>query len=146
MMFGDGSDYYDTWSDISEEEHELLLKDIYREAQEKKRNVNRDKRGRLNKGARLAQKDSCSIKKIWSLYQTDMTVKEIVNHLGCSKSTVYNVVKERKAIKMYLQYMSGYTVQQVADAMRCSEETVMSAIRKFIDNATASILENEELA
>lgn len=88
MMFGDGSDYYDTWSDISEEEHELLLKDIYREAQEKKRNVNRDKRGRLNKGARLAQKDSCSIQKIWSLYQTDMTVKEIVNRLGCSKSTV----------------------------------------------------------
>lgn len=144
MVFGDGSEYFDFWNDISDEEHELVLKAAYREEQEKKRNVNRDKRGRLNKGARLAQKDSCDIKKIWLLYQNGVTVKEIVHRLGCSKSTVYNVVKERKDLKMYLQYMGGRTVQEVANTMRCSEQAVIFAIRKFMDNAMTSILENDE--
>lgn len=144
MFFGDDSGYYNSWNDISEEEHELVLKAAYREEQEKKRNVNRDKRGRLNKGARLAQKDSCKADKILSLYQNGMTVREIVDQLRCSKSTVYNVLKERNNLKMYLLYMGGCTVQKVAHAMQCSEEAVIFAIRKFSDNAVASILESDK--
>ena len=72
-----------------------------------------------------------------------MKVKEIVDYLRCSKSTVYSVVKERNNLKMYLQYMGGCTVQEVAHAMQCSEEAVIFAIRKFSENAVASILESD---
>jgi len=67
-----------------------------RERFEKQRNIQRDKRGRLNKGALLAQKESCDKDKIWLMKMSGMTVQEIVDCMGCSKSTVYDVIKQRK--------------------------------------------------
>lgn len=67
---------------------------------EDKRNIKRDSKGRLNKGAALAKKDSCNEKGILLRYQGGMTVKEIVECMGCSKSTVYNVLSKNKKSKL----------------------------------------------
>lgn len=56
----------------------------------------RDSRGRLLDGAQIAKKDCCNDVKIILMYGAGMTVKEIVNELGCSKSTVYNVLSKSK--------------------------------------------------
>ena len=58
------------------------------------RNIYRDKRGRLNKGALLASKYNCNKVEILRRYESGMTVKQIVECMGCSKSTVYNAIKE----------------------------------------------------
>lgn len=58
------------------------------------RNSQRDERGRLKKGVRLASKDNCNKVEILRMYDEGMTVKQIVNDLRCSKSTVYNAIKE----------------------------------------------------
>lgn len=75
----------------SDEEIEALLDEQYRE----QLNTDRDERGRLKKGAKLAGKRSCDDTDIWRLYsECNYNVKEIVELKGCSKSTVYNVVKK----------------------------------------------------
>lgn len=63
---------------------------------EASRNIKRDKRGRLNKKAVLAKKDNCDKIGILLRYKGGMSVKEIVQCMGCSKSTVYNVIKKYK--------------------------------------------------
>lgn len=68
-----------------------------RERFEEQHNIKRDKRGRLNKGALLAKKETCDEVKIWLRYMSGMTVGQIVDVMGCSKSTVYNVIKKRKS-------------------------------------------------
>ena len=50
----------------------------------------------MNKGALLASKDSCNEQGILLRYDSGMSVKEIVNCMECSKSTVYNVLKKHK--------------------------------------------------
>ena len=63
---------------------------------EEEHNIDRDAKGRLNKGARLAQKDSCYELSILLRYKSGMPAKEIVNDLKCSKSTVYAVISKYK--------------------------------------------------
>lgn len=60
------------------------------------RNIKRDSKGRLNKGAKLAKKDSCNETKICLMYELGATVKEIVEHCGCSKSVVYRILAKYK--------------------------------------------------
>lgn len=67
---------------------------------EDKRNIKRDSKGRLNKGSALAKKDICDKKGILLRYQSGMTVKEITECMGCSKSTVYNVLSKNKKSKL----------------------------------------------
>lgn len=62
----------------------------------KKHNIHRDERGRLNKGALLASKDNCKEQEILLRHDSGMTVREIVERMGCSKSTVYNVLKKHR--------------------------------------------------
>lgn len=57
------------------------------------RNIKRDKRGRLNEGAKLAKKDNCNSEEIWKLHKEGKSVEEIVKLRKCSKSTVYKVIK-----------------------------------------------------
>ncbi len=95
---------YERWA-LREPEHEhdsqpLTDEEIaayYDEQYRKKLNLTRDERGRLSKGATIAKKRNCDEEDIWSLYSTGhWTVKEIVALRGCSKSTVYNVIKKYK--------------------------------------------------
>lgn len=69
-----------------------------REQFEKLHNIKRDKRGRLNAGALLAKKDCCNEDMIWLRYASGMSPKQIVDCMGCSKSTVYNVIKKYKKL------------------------------------------------
>ena len=93
----------DIFEDFEEQEdyidYEWVDKECERQRKEewdKKHNVHRDKRGRLNKGALLASKDSCNEQGILLRYDSGMSVKEIVNCMECSKSTVClkNIKKE----------------------------------------------------
>lgn len=68
---------------------------------EARRNIHRDKKGRLNKGAQLAKKIKCDEYMIRRLYKEDIPVRTITLLLGCSKSTVYNVIKQYK--KQYIK-------------------------------------------
>lgn len=72
--------------------------DAWEDEQYKKRlNISRDEKGRLHKGSTIAKKRRCDEDEIWLLYsQQKCTVKEIVDLRGCSKSTVYNVIKKYK--------------------------------------------------
>lgn len=63
---------------------------------EQKRNIKRDRKGRLNKGSALARKDTCNEVEIILRHASGMAVKEIVECMGCSKSTVYNAIKKYK--------------------------------------------------
>lgn len=63
---------------------------------EELRNIERDSKGRLNKGAKLAKKDSCNESRIYLMYEIGATVKEIVAYCGCSKSVVYRVLAKHK--------------------------------------------------
>lgn len=88
--YGEYEDYID---------YEWVDKECERQRKEewdKKHNVHRDKRGRLNKGALLASKDSCNEKGILLRYDSGMSVKEIVDCMECSKSTVYNIIKKHR--------------------------------------------------
>lgn len=103
-MIHDDGNINGYFSDILEEEDIQLLDErilheqqsYYREKFEKEHNIKRDKRGRLNKGALLAKKTTCNDVKIWLLYMAGMSVKTIVENMGCSKSTVYNSIKRHK--------------------------------------------------
>lgn len=64
--------------------------------EDSKHNVHRDNRGRLNKGALLASKDSCNEMSILLRHKIGMSVKQIVDCMGCSKSTVYNIISKHK--------------------------------------------------
>lgn len=66
---------------------------------DEKHNIHRDKRGRLNEGALLASKDNCNELAIQLRYDSGMTVKEITECMGCSKSTVYNAIKKHRCKK-----------------------------------------------
>ena len=63
---------------------------------DRERNIKRDWHGRVTDGSRLAQQDRCDKDKIWQLRCSGMPVKEIVKYMGCSKSTVYNAIKEHR--------------------------------------------------
>lgn len=77
----------------SDEEVEVLLDEQYK----KQLNIKRDEKGRLQKEVTLARKRSCDDTEIWRLYsECNYSVKEIVELKGCSKSTVYNVIKKHK--------------------------------------------------
>ena len=75
----------------SDEQVETWLEEDYR----KKRNVTRDEKGRLMNQSKLAKKRCCDEDEIWFKHHNlNMGVKEIVEVMGCSKSTVYNVLKK----------------------------------------------------
>ena len=70
---------------------------LYNDEQYKKKlNLARDEKGRLKKGATIARKRICDEEDLWWLYSKGYTVKEIIELRGCSKSTVYRVIKEHK--------------------------------------------------
>lgn len=70
---------------------------LYNDEQYKKKlNLARDEKGRLKKGATIARKRICDEEDLWWLYSKGRTVKEIIELRGCSKSTVYNVIKKYK--------------------------------------------------
>ena len=70
---------------------------LYNDEQYKKKlNLARDEKGRLKKGATIARKRICDEEDLWLLYSGGCTVKEIIELRGCSKSTVYNVIKKYK--------------------------------------------------
>lgn len=59
--------------------------------------IDRDIKGRLLKGSMIAKKRSCDEKEIWWLYsERKYSVREIAVLRGCSKSTIYNVIKKYK--------------------------------------------------
>lgn len=106
-------------------------------------NVNkiRDGRGRLKKGAKIAEKGSCDRDKIWRLHTEGKTVREIVNIMQCSKSTVYDIIKQ-KNVEMYLLYQSGWTIPKIAFEMKCTDNLVMKGINDIEGKKIpASILE-----
>lgn len=72
------------------------IEKYYEEEHKKKQNIRRDRKGRLEKGSMIAKKRSCDEQSIISLYKSGYAVKEIVEFRGCSKSTVYNVIKKYK--------------------------------------------------
>lgn len=64
------------------------------------RNIHRDKKGRLNKGAELAKKVTINKEYlIRDLYDNKVPVRTITLVTGISKSTVYNVIKKYKKVK-----------------------------------------------
>lgn len=87
----------------------------------------RDKRGRLKKGAKIAERDSCDEDQIWRLHTDGKTVKEIVDIMNCSKSTVYDTIKEKNAT-MFLLYQNGWTIPKIAFEMKCSDRMAMQGI------------------
>lgn len=92
-IFGD---YVEPNDYIDEEWVDREIEKQRKKEWDKKHNIQRDERGRLNKGALLASKDSCKEQGILLRYDNGMPVKEIVDCMGCSKSTVYNVIKKRR--------------------------------------------------
>lgn len=95
FIFGD---YEDTEMYFDDEWIIRGQRKAQREQFEKVRNIKRDKRGRLNKGALLAKKDCCNEDEIWLRYMSGMSAKQIVDCMGCSSSTVYNVIKKYKEL------------------------------------------------
>ncbi len=69
----------------------------------------RDSRGRLKKGAKIAEKGKCDREEIWRLHTKGKTVREIVEIMQCSKSTVYDTIKQKNVI-MYLLHQSGWFI------------------------------------
>ena len=88
----EGYFYYNHY--IDDDLDSIAMERIRKDAWNAKHNIVRDKRGRLNKGALLASKDNCQAEKILLRYASGMSVREMVECLGCSKSTVYNVIKK----------------------------------------------------
>ena len=90
-------DYIDEeWVDREIEKQRKEKEQERKKEWDKKHNIHRDERGRLNKGALLANKDSCNEKEILQWYDSGMPVKEIVDCMNCSKSMVYNVIKKHR--------------------------------------------------
>ncbi len=79
-----------------QKEQAALSEEDKRKKFEELHNIKRDSKGRLNKGAKLAKKDSCNETKIYLMYVAGATVKEIVEIYGCSKSVVYRVLAKYK--------------------------------------------------
>lgn len=77
------------YPDLKEEYCELTFLIL-----EKLQNVQRDERGRLLEGSKIASKSCCDPDRIWQLHYSGFSVKEIVKRLKCSKSTVYRVLKQ----------------------------------------------------
>lgn len=73
-----------------------LIKEEQRRQFEEKRNICRDKKGRLNEGARLNHKESCNSVKIWLMYCSGMSIDEITECMKCSRTSVYRIVKDYK--------------------------------------------------
>ncbi len=85
-------EYYDE-NPMTDEEIDAWEDKEYR----KTLNLSRDEKGHLKKGAVLAKKRNCDEDDLWYLYsKAGWSVKEIVAVRGCSKSTVYNVIKKHK--------------------------------------------------
>lgn len=82
------------WENLTEEEFDAMIEEGNKKEFNSKRNIKRDKKGRLNQGAKLAQKDSCDEYKIKTYLRWGFSVKDIVGLLGCSKSVVYRVRKK----------------------------------------------------
>lgn len=78
------------------EEQPALSREEERKKFEEGRNIKRDSKGRLNKGALLAKKDSCNEFKIYLMHEFGASVKEIVERYGCSKSVVYRALAKHK--------------------------------------------------
>lgn len=76
--------------DCAEETANYLAEKKYLEGL---KNEKRDKRGRLEKGSRIAAKPSCDKNEIRYLYKLGLSVKQIVERMKCSKSTIYNAIK-----------------------------------------------------
>ena len=93
-------DEFEEWEWPPEEE-ERYYREQRRKEFEKKRNIKRDEKGRLNKVAKLAHKDACDELKIWLHYCAGSSVKEIVEATGLGKSTIYNVIKRKKEETAY---------------------------------------------
>ena len=91
-----GSDIYFTDEYMDEEHIDRLIKEEQRRQFEEQRNIDRDEKGRLNKGARLAHKESCNEIKIWLMYCAGMSVKEIMEYMKCSRTSVYRIIKKNK--------------------------------------------------
>ena len=89
-------DYEDNDNDIYGELFQQMAEEERIKHENELRNIHRDKRGRLYKGARLASKDCCNVEGILLRHDSGMSVKEIVKSMGCSKSTVYNVIKNHR--------------------------------------------------
>ena len=87
-------DYEYQYSENPTTDEEIALHDD--EEYKKKLNLARDEKGRLKKGATIARKRICDEEDLWWLYSKGRTVKEIIELRGCSKSTVYNVIKKYK--------------------------------------------------
>lgn len=63
--------------------------------QEKRlRHESRDEKGRLKKGSRIAAKRNCDEYWLRTMYDMGYSVKKISELKGCSKSTVYNAIKD----------------------------------------------------
>lgn len=90
------------WEYYSDEELDAIIKEDIKKEFNRKRNIRRDEKGRLNKGAKLAKKDACNEQKIIMWLRMGFSVKEIVEALGCSKSTVYRVKKQYEEKKRTL--------------------------------------------
>lgn len=97
-IFADYEEQYDyideEWVDREIEKQRKEKEQELKKEWDKKHNIHRDERGRLNKGALLASKDNCREQEILLMYDDGMSVKEIVDSMKCSKSTVYNVIKK----------------------------------------------------
>ncbi len=95
MFLGNDSDSnnYDWVYELNDEKLYELLRGAIREQKEKEHNVRRNKQGRLLKGSRLAQKDNIDKEKIKLMRAAGMTVNQIKEIMGCSKSTIYNILK-----------------------------------------------------
>ena len=99
-IFGDYEEQFDyideEWVDREIEKQRKEKEQECKKEWDKKHNIHRDEHGRLNKGALLASKDSCKEKEILQWYDNGMSVKEIVDCMKCSKSTVYYVIKKHR--------------------------------------------------
>lgn len=62
----------------------------------RERNIRRDSRGRLNKGAQLAKGSGYDKMAIWLKYRSGMGISKIMEETGCSRATVYNAIKRYK--------------------------------------------------
>jgi DNA invertase Pin-like site-specific DNA recombinase len=73
-----------------------LIKEEQRRQFEEKRNIYRDEKGRLNKGAQLNHKESCNSDRIWLMYCSGMSIDEIMKIMKCSRSSAYRIIKKNK--------------------------------------------------
>ena len=65
---------------------EIGMKEVFN----RERNIRRDKKGRLNKGAQLAKGSGYDKWNIWEMKKNGMSNNEIMEVTGCSRPTIYN--------------------------------------------------------